>query len=125
MHQCYQRKYPFICLILSLGLVFPFAGFSSVGERAEEDLENQSLAGVADLERIPKKPSTVRLGCMNTGYVPCRSFLVNRDVFSAGPSPDLSPKRTGPALVGSVMALLATFDVFFGIRSKSATPARD
>jgi hypothetical protein len=47
---------------------------------------------------------------MNTGYAPGRSFLVNRDVFSSLLSPDLSTKRTGPALIGSVMALLATFE---------------
>jgi hypothetical protein len=75
-----------------------------------EDLENRSLASVADLERIQKKQANARLGGMNTEYVPGRSFLVNRDVFSPQLSPDLSPKRTGPALVGSVMALLATFE---------------
>lgn len=77
---------------------------------SEEDLENRSLASVADLERIQKKQANARLGGMNTEYVPGRSFLVNRDVFSPQLSPDLSPKRTGPALVGSVMALLATFE---------------
>lgn len=123
MHQCYQRISPFVCLILSLGLVFSFAGFSSVSGRAEEDLENRSLAGVADLKWIPKKQSNIRLGDMNTGYVPCRSFLVNRDVFSAGPSPDLSPKRTGPALVGSVMALLATFDAANVLPSEGTSQA--
>jgi hypothetical protein len=77
---------------------------------SEEALENRSLASVADLERIQKKQANARLGGMNTEYVPGRSFLVNRDVFSPQLSPDLSPKRTGPALVGSVMALLATFE---------------
>jgi hypothetical protein len=75
-----------------------------------EDLENRSLASVADLEPIQKKQANARLGGMNTGYVPGRSFLVNRDVFSPQLSPDLLPKRTGQALVGSVMALLATFE---------------
>lgn len=75
-----------------------------------EDLENRPLARVADLKRIQKKQPDARLDGMNTGYVPGRSFLVNRDVFSPQPSPDLLPKRTGSALVGSIMALLATFE---------------
>jgi hypothetical protein len=109
MHWCYQKKSSFIWLILWLGLVSPFARFSSVSG-SEEDLENRSLARLADLERIQKEQASARLGVMNTGYAPGRSFLVNIDVFSSLLSPDLSKKRTGPALIGSVMALLATFE---------------
>lgn len=109
MHWCCQKKSTFIWLILWAGLVSLFAIFSSVSG-IEEDLENRSLARLADLERIQKEQASARLGVMNTGYAPGRSFLVNRDVFSSLRSLDLSTKRTGPSLVGSVMALLATFE---------------
>lgn len=75
-----------------------------------EDLENRPLARVADLKRIQKKQPDARLGGMNTRYAPGRPFPVDRDGFSSGPSPARSSKRTDSSLVGSVMALLATFE---------------
>jgi len=109
MHRCFQKEFPAFCLTLWLGMVLPLAGISSV-VGSEEDQGNRSLASLAYWERVQKEKLSGRLDGLDTGYGPGRSLLVNRDVSPPRNSPDFSSERTGPALVGSVMALLATFE---------------
>jgi len=90
-------------------MAFPLAGFSSVVGSAE-DQENRSQASWVSLEPVQKEKLSARLAGVDTGYGPSRPLLVNRDVSPSQISPDFSSKRTGQALVGSVMALLATFE---------------
>jgi hypothetical protein len=108
-HRCFQKKFPAICLMLWLGLALPLAGFSSVVE-SEEDLKNRSLASFADLERFQKEKVSARLTGRDIWHGVSHSFLINSDASPPQTSLDVSSKRTGPALVGSVMALLATFE---------------
>ena len=90
-------------------MVLPLPGFSSVVGSAE-DQENRSQTSWATLEPVQKEKLRARLAGMDTGYGPGRPLLVNRDVSPSQTFPDFSSKRIGPAFVGSVMALLATFE---------------
>ncbi len=79
--------------------------------RSEEGLENEALSGVENFKPIQKEKINVRLAYMNKQWVPGHLHLAHREVASSPqPSPDFSSKRTGSALIGSVMALLATFE---------------
>jgi len=109
MHRCFQRKFPAFCLTLWLGVVLPLVGISSVAG-SKEDLENRSLASLAYFKPVQKEKLSGQLSCLDTWYGPGRFLLVNRDVSPPQNSPDFSSERTGPALVGSIMALLATFE---------------
>jgi hypothetical protein len=90
-------------------MALTFAGFSTVCE-SKENLEGRSLGQVEKFEQIPKEKMSARLAFMNTEWAPGRFFLVQGDVAPPQPSPDFSSKRAGSELVGSVMALLATFE---------------
>ena len=109
MRQRDQRKGSWICLTVWVGVAVLLGGFPRVSG-SEERLENRSLAGVEDFEPIQKEKVRARLAYMNTEGASDRSLLVLRDVVSPQPLPDVSSKGTGSALVGSVMALLATFE---------------
>jgi len=109
MHQCDQSKVSRIWLTLWVGVVLTLAGFSTVSG-SEENLENRSLARLEDFEPIQKEKMSARLAYMNTEWALSRTFFVHRDVAPPQSSPEFSSKGTGSVLVGSVMALLATFE---------------
>jgi len=109
MSRCFQMKFPAICLALWLGLTLTLAEFSSVTGSAE-DLENRSLASGADLERIRREKLSARFVGLDVWHGVGGFLLVKSDASPPQTSPDFSQKRTGSALVGSIMALLATFE---------------
>ncbi len=79
--------------------------------RSERGLENESFSEVLNLKSIQKERINVRLASTYKPWVPSHLFFADREAASSPqPSPDFSSKRTGSALVGSVMALLATFE---------------
>lgn len=78
---------------------------------SEEGLENVSLSGVENFKSIQTEKGNGRIAYMYKQWPPGHVFLAHREVSSSPqPSPDVSSNRTGSALVGSVMALLATFE---------------
>ena len=109
MYRCDKGKFSSIRLTLCLALVFLCAGFSN-RSGSEKVLDKWSLASLAYWDRIQKEKLSAQLAGTNTSGGPGRSLLVNNDVSPPQTSPDFSSKRTDPALVGSVMALLATFE---------------
>jgi len=110
MHRCFMRKFPAFCLTLCLGLAFLCAGFSIGNNGSEKVLDNWSLSSLADWDRIQKEKLSARLAGTHIQFGPVRLLLVNNDISPPQNPPDFSSKRTDPALVGSVMALLATFE---------------
>lgn len=79
--------------------------------RSEGGWENESLSEVENLKPIQKEKINVRLAFTYKPVVAGHLLFADREVASSPqPSPDFSSKRTGSALVGSVMALLATFE---------------
>ena len=109
MHRCLWRKFPAICLTLWLGSTFPWEGSSSVSG-SEKDLENRPVASLDDFKWMQNEKLAAQLTGMETWYGTYPSLLISSDVPSHQTSPEFSSKRTSPALVGSVMALLATFE---------------
>jgi len=106
-----QRNISLVCLTFFVGMALTFAGFSTVsGSKESLEKEKRSLVRVENFEPIQKEKMSARLASMNTEWASGRFFLVQRDVASSQPSPDFSLKGTGSALVGSIMALLATFE---------------
>ncbi len=122
MVRCYQRKSVIICLAVGGGLTLPFTGFSNVSDSIE-DLSNGSVVMLADLERIQKEKVSARLSGMNTWCAAGRLLLVNHDDFPPQLLPDVPSKKTGSALVGSVMALLATFEAANVLPPEGTAPA--
>lgn len=104
------RKAPWIFLTLCIGATVLFVW--EVGQsRSEGGLENESLSKVENLKSIQKENIHTRLAYMNKPGVTAYVFLAAREVASSPQlSSDFSSKRAGSALVGSVMALLATFE---------------
>lgn len=79
--------------------------------RSEEGLENESFSEVEILKPIQKEKIKVRLAYTYKPWVPFHLFFADREVASSlQSSPEFSSQRTGSVLVGSVMALLATFE---------------
>ncbi|HSF08688.1 MAG TPA: hypothetical protein VLA60_04700 [Nitrospirales bacterium] len=63
------------------------------------------------MKPIQKEKINVRLAYTYKPWVPGHLFFADREAASSPqPSPNFSSKRTGSTLVGSVMALLATFE---------------
>lgn len=104
------RKSSWIFLTLWIGATVLFLW--EVGlSRSEGGLENESFFEVENWKPIQKEKINVRLAHTYKPWVPGHLFFADREVASSPqPSPDFSSKRTGSALVGSVMALLATFE---------------
>ncbi|WNM60316.1 hypothetical protein [Candidatus Nitrospira neomarina] len=79
--------------------------------RSEGGLKNESFSEVENLNPIQKENINVPLAYTYKPWVAGHVFFADGEVASSPqPSPDFSSKRTGSALVGSVMALLATFE---------------
>jgi hypothetical protein len=109
MHQCDQRKISWICVTFWLWLAFTFAGFSTV-RGSEENLEDRSLVRLENFGAIQKETMSARLAYIKTEWAPGYLLFVYRAGAPPQPSSDFSSKGTDSALVGSVMALLATFE---------------
>lgn len=122
MIQYLQRKYAMLCLALGLGLALPFAGFSNVSG-SEEDMRNRWLVKLADLERFQKEKVDARFSGRNLWWVGGGALVAIHDDFSLRPLPDISSKKTDLALVGSVMALLATFETANVLPAEGTSPA--
>lgn len=79
--------------------------------RSEGGLENESFSEIGNLKPIQKEKISVRLAYTYKPWVPVHLFFADREIASSPQhSPDFSSQRTGSVLVGSVMALLATFE---------------
>lgn len=78
---------------------------------SEGDLENVPLSGVEYFKAIQMEKKNVPIAFMHKQCVPGHGILLHRMVASSPqPSLDFPSQGTGSALVGSVMALLATFE---------------
>ncbi|HBP87194.1 MAG TPA: hypothetical protein DD706_05795 [Nitrospiraceae bacterium] len=82
-----------------------------IGEsRSEGGLENEVSSGVENLEPFQKEKVNLSFADIYKQRVPGHVFLAHSEIASSPqPSPDIASKGDGSALVGSVMALLATF----------------
>jgi hypothetical protein len=101
-------KFSAIWLILWLGVAHPLADSSSIG-RGEKNQNNCAMAILVGLEKIEKAKVRTKLDGMNP-WDELSTLLFNyRNGSSRQTSSDFSSNRTSPALVGSVMALLAIF----------------
>ncbi|MEO6201657.1 MAG: hypothetical protein ABIU05_00920 [Nitrospirales bacterium] len=110
IYQGGNRKVSWISLTVWVGVTVLLVWGASVS-RSEGGLENEFLSGVDNFKPIQKEKINVCFAYMYKQWVPDHLFLAHREVASSPhPSPDFSSKRTGSALVGSVMALLATFE---------------
>lgn len=109
IYQGGNRKVSWISLTVWVGAAVLLIGSSSV-RGSEGGLGNGSLSGLENFKPIYKEKINVRLACIYTHWVPDHLFLGYRLIASPQHSPDVSSKGDGSALVGSVMALLATFE---------------
>jgi hypothetical protein len=104
------RKSSWIFLTVWIGATVLFL-FEVGLSRSERGLETESFSEVLNLKSIQKEMINVSLAYTYKPWVPGHLFFADREAaLSPQPSPDFSSKRTGSALVGSVMALLATFE---------------
>lgn len=112
IYQSEKSKGSWISLTVWVGAAVLLGVGTSVSVSGSEGgLENGSLSGVENFKAIQTEKKNVRIAYMHKQWVPGHLFLAHREVSSSPqPSPDVSSKGTGSALVGSVMALLATFE---------------
>ncbi|MGP0594995.1 hypothetical protein ACTRXD_20955 [Nitrospira sp. T9] len=104
------RKYSWIFLTVWIGATVLFLCEVCLS-RSEGGLENEFFSEVENLKLIQKEKINVRLAYTYKPWVAGHLFFTDREVASSPQSsPDFPSKRTGSALVGSVMALLATFE---------------
>lgn len=109
MHRCFQRKLSGICCALCLDLVFLLAGFSfAIGN--QEGLGKRSPANLGDFDRSQRWGSNSGLARIAKWDERTRSLVVDSGGASPRTAPGLSLERTGPSMVGAIMALLATFE---------------
>lgn len=106
---CDKSKVSWICLTACVGGI-ALLGLETNVSGGEEGVENGSPATVEDFQPTQKEQRNVPLANIHTEWVPGHLFVVHREVASPKTSPDFSLKGTGSALVGSIMALLATFE---------------
>jgi hypothetical protein len=98
-------------LCISLTLWVGAAQVASPSVRGSEESGNWSLAGIENFKLIQKEKRNVRVAYTPKGWEPDHLFIADGEIASSPqPSLDFSSKRTGSDLVGSVMALLATFE---------------
>ena len=109
IHQSEQSKVLWIWLTVWVGVAVLLGGLPGVSG-SEENQENRSLFRLEDFVPTQEEKLNARLGNVDRECATVCSFLVQGDVASPQPSPDFSSKKTGSALVGSVMALLATLE---------------
>lgn len=110
IYQSEKNKGSWIFLTVWVGVTVLLGVGTSVSG-SEGGVENVSLSGVESFKEIQTEKKNVRIAYMHKQWVPGHGFLLHRMVASSPqPSPVVSSKRTGSALVGSVMALLATFE---------------
>ncbi|MBA3964200.1 MAG: hypothetical protein H0X47_00180 [Nitrospirales bacterium] len=110
IYQGGNRKVSWISLTVWVGVTILLVWGTSVS-RSEGGLENNSLSGVENSKPIQEEKMSVRLAFIYKQWVPGHLFLAHREGASSHQSSaNFSSKGTGSALVGSVMALLATFE---------------
>lgn len=79
--------------------------------RSEGGSENKFLSGVGNFRPIQKEKIHIHLAYINQQWGRGHLFLAHLESASSPqPSSDFSSKRDGSVLVGSIMALLATFE---------------
>jgi hypothetical protein len=107
--------------VLGLGLALPSVGLSNVSGKFE-NLGDRSLVGVHDFEGIQKEKVGARFSLMNSWCSVGHFLLVNHDDFPPQPLPSIS-KKADSVLVGSIMALLATFEAANVLPLEGTSPA--
>lgn len=106
-YQGHNRKPSWISLTVWIAVTVLLVWGASVS-RSEGCLENESLSGVDNSQPIQKEMINVSFAYKQR--VPGHLFRAQREVASPQHLPDVSSKGAGSALVGSVMALIATFE---------------
>jgi hypothetical protein len=109
MHRCFPRKLSDICWVLCLDLVFLLAGFSFASGN-QEGLGKRSPENLADFDRSQRWGANSGLANLTIWYERHPFLVFDRAVSSPRTAPGFSLDRAGPALVGAIMALLATFE---------------
>lgn len=109
IHRCFQRKLNSLCWALCLDLVFLFVGFSFASGN-QEGLGERSPANLVDCDRSQRWGSNSGLAKIAIWDERHPSLVVDSGGASPRTAPGLSLERTGPSMVGAIMALLATFE---------------
>ena len=97
MNRISHKRFQGVCLILWVALSLP-------------STELCSKADMFHSERNPEKYGDTGLEDIQKRFAGRNSLLATHAASPLQPSPDFSLKRTDSALVGSIMALLATFE---------------